>query len=155
MNEQSPDRGIDSGAYEASREDRDRTMATIHELEAALARAAGADDWHEGVIRGLVDLEDAMAIEQAELERPDSLLALIAGEHSRLFGPRIRNFKEQYIDVARQASSLRAQMETAGSDVAAADVRHRVGWIINALRHCRARQTDLVFEALTLDLGDG
>lgn len=156
MSEDRPDRAIESEAYVTSREDRDRTMTAIRFLEAALARAAGAESWHEEVIRGLVDLGEAMSIEQAELDRPDSLLALITAEHSRRFGSRTRNFKEQYADIARQATSLRSQLETAGAGaVDADDVRHRVGWIINALTHCRARQTDLVFEALTLDLGAG
>jgi hypothetical protein len=154
MSEKRPEHAVESEAYATSREDRDRTMVAIRELEAALARAAGAENWQVEVIQGLVDLEAAMDTEQAELERPDSLLALVAAEHSRRFGPRIRNFREQYGNVARQATSLRTQLETEEPDsIGADDVRHRVGWIINALTHCRARQTDLVYEALTLDLG--
>jgi hypothetical protein len=143
-----------SEAYSSSREDRDRTLAAVRDLEAALARAAGSIDWQAEVVASLVRLEEAMTIEQGELKRPDSLLALIASDHSRLFGSRIRSFKEQYDDIARQTRSLRAQIEGAGEDgITADEVRHRVGWIIAALRHCRARQTDLVFEAVTLDLG--
>lgn len=141
-------------AYATSRTDRDRTLTAIRSLEASLARAAGGESWRDHVVAALRALDSAMTSEREELKRPDSLLALIAGAHPRLFGSRIRNFNEQYDDIGRQAASLRTQIETAEEDdLDPDDIRHRAGWIVNALNHCRARQTDLVFEALTLDLG--
>lgn len=149
-----PDSADHQQAYVASREDRDRTLSAMRSLEASLARAAGREKWQDRVVSALADLETAMTAEREELKRPDSLLALIAGEHPRLFGSRIRSFVEQYDDISRQAASLRRQVETAGEDdLDPHDIRQRAGWIVNALTHCRARQTDLVFEALTLDLG--
>lgn len=141
-------------AYATSREDRDRTLSAVRSLEASLARAAGREGWHGRVMSALADLETEMTAEREELRRPDSLLAMIAGEHPRLFGSRVRSFIEQYDDIGRQAASLRGQIEAAHrEDLDPLDIRQRAGWIVNALTHCRARQTDLVFEALTLDLG--
>ena len=154
MIEHGSDITVESGAYVTSRGDRDRTMAAIRELEGALARAAGAERWQIQVLQGLLHLEEAMSTEQAELDRPDSLLALIVAENSRRFGSRVRSFRGQYADIARQADSLRDEIQASDTGtLAVQDIRQRVRWIINALTHCRARQTDLVFEALSLDLG--
>jgi hypothetical protein len=96
-----------------------------------------------------------MVGEQRELHRPDALLALIASRHPRRFGPRIRSLREQYDDIIRQVASLRRQLENAGEgDLDGEDLRHRAGWIIRALHHCRGRQADLVYDALRLDIGE-
>lgn len=154
MSERESNRVDHAEAFATSLEDRDRTLVAMRSVEQALARAAGREKWQEQVMAALRDLEAAMRSEHEELKRPDSLLALITGVHPRLFGPRIRSFNEQYDDISRQTASLRTQVETAERDDLDPDhLRHRVGWILNALNHCRARQTDLVFEALTLDLG--
>lgn len=145
-------------AHEAiitSRLERDRTLGAIHSLEASLGRAADATTWLETVQSQLELLEDSMVEEQRELHRPDALLALIASRHPRRFGPRIRGLREQYADAIRQVASLRRQLDSAGAgDLNAEDLRHRAGWIIRALHHCRGRQADLVYEALRLDLGE-
>lgn len=142
-------------AFTASRADRDRTLEAIHDLETALARAADGAAWFPDVVTSLDALEAAMDVERHELNRPDALLAMVVAEHPRRFGSRVRNLREQYDDIIRQVSSLRSQLDTGGiSPASAADLRHRAGWIIRALHHCRAQQTDLVYEALELDLGE-
>jgi hypothetical protein len=141
-------------AFSASRADRDRTLDAIHRLELALARAAAGETWLAEVVTDLEALGSVMEEERRELNRPDALLAMITAEHPRRFGPRVRNLQEQYVDLIRQVTSLRDQLAHAADDQAAADdLRQRAGWIIRALHHCRARQTDLVYEALSLDLG--
>ena len=141
--------------FEATRLDRDRTLAAVHRLETALAMAAGGADWSSEVVADLDALAAAMEEERSEFHRPDSLLSMIAEEHPRRFRSRIRNLAEQYDDVVRQVVSLRDQL--AGSDdtdTDVPDVRRRAGWLVQALHHCRARQTDLVYEALEMDLGE-
>ena len=56
-------------------------------------------------------------------------------------------------DLVRQLASLHDQLQSA-DHAEAGDLRHRAGWIIRALHHCRARQADLVFDALEMDLGE-
>jgi hypothetical protein len=117
--------------------------------------AAEGENWLGDVTADLAALKEAMADEQLELNRPDSLLALIAAEHPRRFRSRVRNLREQYDDIIRQVDLIRAQLAESGAAIPdAGDLRQRTGWIISALRHARARQTDLVFEALELDLGE-
>jgi hypothetical protein len=143
-------------AFAASRADRDRTLEAMHRLEAALGRAAEGEGWLRDVMTSLGALQLAMDEEKRELNRPDSLPAMIAAERPRRYGSRIRNLREQYGDIARQVRSLIGQLDHAEeSEVDAGDLRNRASWIVRALQDCRARQTDLVFEALALDLGDG
>ncbi len=146
--------GIHNDALAASRADRDRTLAAIHRLEASLAMAAEGSDWLAEVTTDFAALEEAMVEERRELNRPDALLALIAGEHPRRFRSRVRNLREQYDDLIRQVASLRAQLDHGDHSPDAGDLRQRAGWIIGALHHCRARQTDLVYEAIAMDLGE-
>lgn len=149
------ERAARRSAFTTSRADRDRTLEGIRDLETALARAASGATWFPQVVAGLDALEAAMDVERRELNRPDALLAMVAAEHPRRFGSRARNLREQYDDIIRQLASLRSQLEAhAISPAIVSDLRHRAGWIIRALHHCRAQQTDLVYDALELDLGE-
>ena len=142
-------------AFEISRGDRDRTLAALHRLESALAMASGTNEWIEEVVGDLLSLESAMKAERDELNRPDSLLAMIAADAPRRFGPRIRGIRDQYDDITRQVGSLIRETGPAENEVVdASDLRHRCASVIRAIHHCRARQTDLVYEALRLDLGE-
>ncbi|CAN5775094.1 hypothetical protein BH24ACT15_BH24ACT15_39310 [soil metagenome] len=142
-------------AFSATRTDRDRTLQAIHRLETALAMASPGKAWHSEVTGDLEALEAAMVEERRELNRPDALLAMITAGNPRRFGPRARNLREQYDDIIRQVASLRDQLAHADlTQTDAVDVRQRAGWITGALHHCRARQTDLVCEALNMDLGE-
>jgi hypothetical protein len=140
-------------AFEASRVDRDRTLRAIHRFENALAMAAEGAGWISAVTTDLASLEEAMVEERLELNRPDSLVAMIAAEHPRQFSTRVRNLRQQYDDIIRQVASMRDQLAN-GCALDADDLRQRASWIVRALHHCRARQTDLVYEAVEMDLGE-
>lgn len=144
----------DLEAFDAALVERDRTLIAAREVEHALSRAAGVENWVDDLKSSLDSLQDAMSEEQRELNRPGSLLTMISAERPRRFGPRVRGIREQYDDIARQLDSFRRELdEWDGSVAEIADVRHRLGWIIRALHNCRSRQADLVFEALGVDLG--
>ncbi len=149
------DPSVHQAAFVASRIDRDRTLQAIHRFETALAMAAEGANWLSEVTTDLEALEAAMTEERRELNRPDSLLAMIAAEHPRRFSSRVRNLEEQYDDIIRQSASLRDQLARGeGSPPDAGDLRQRASWLIRALHHCRARQTDIVYEAIAMDLGE-
>ncbi len=142
-------------AVAASRSERDSALVAIHELERVLGRASGGRGWLDGVAGKLDELEEAMRTEQHELNRPDALLAMVVAEHPRRFSARVRNLREQYADIIRQVESLRSEIDaTDEGAVEVGDIRQRAGWIVRALHHCRARQTDIVYDALVLDLGE-
>ena len=147
--------GAHQGPFADAQADRDRTLAAVRLLEAALARPAGGEDWVARLRSSLEVLADAMTEEQTDLERPDSLFAMISSERPRRFGPRVRGIRDQYTDISRQLESFRRELdgdELTLSDIG--DLRHRAAWIVRALSNCRDRQADLVYEAVGLDLGE-
>jgi hypothetical protein len=134
---------------EARQADQDRTLDTMHRLEAALAQAAPGREasWRESVLAALKVLEAATADEVVNAERPDSLLSDLARTQPRLRN-RARALRLQANKLCETISSLRREIEEheeAGGDFS--DVRQRLGWILTALRHQRARESDLIYEA--------
>lgn len=145
-----------AAAFELSRTDRDRTLDAVHALEEALGGAApGREaDWLKQVVVSFDSLAKALSREITESSRPDSLLSMIGRDYPRRFGSRVRQLREQYNDIQGQVTSLHAQLEAASKDpIDFSDLRQRVAWLMRALHHRRARETDLVFEAINLDLG--
>ena len=136
---------------------RDVTLAAIRRLEAAAGRAGTGreTDWLDQVVADLNVLARAVADERQEASRPDSLLSMIARDYPRRFSSRIRQIREQYEDIAQTIASLRRQLQTMRDDPAidVADLRERLSWLADAIRHRWGRETDLVYEAIRLDLG--
>lgn len=139
-------------AFDASRVDRDRTLAAIHDLETAAAHAAQPSGWLTAVQRDLEALESALTEEDRQSLEPDGLLSLIAAEDRRRFGGKVRRLREQRTDILRQVTSLRSQLGD-HTETDPLDLRHRIAWVVRALHHYRAMETDLVYDAIERDLG--
>jgi hypothetical protein len=154
MNESREEGEPPHSAFEASRVERDRTLLAIHRLESTLGAAAGGRDWPARVGRDLAAVEEAVAAEGEEARTPDSLLSLIAAENPRRFGSRVDHLRRQFDEVAARISALRKRLEAGGSAPEAEDLRCEVNEIIRTIRHHRERESDLVYEALELDLGE-
>ena len=145
--------GTFSGAQRAGlgarQADQDRTLAAMHALEAALGTAAPGrqSDWQEAVLSALAVLDEATTEEAANADRPDSLLSDIARTQPRLRN-RARGVRLQYRHLQDALAGLRQELgehSDAGSDFS--DTRQRLGWLLNSLRHQRARESDLIYEA--------
>lgn len=134
---------------DARQVDRDRTLGASHDLEAALASAAPGrqEAWRDAVLAALEDLDRATAEEQANGVQPDSLLSDISRTQPRL-RTRVRGVRTQYRQLRDGVSELRRELGLpTGSDIDFTDVRQRVAWLLAALRHQRARESDLIYEA--------
>ena len=134
---------------DARRADHDRTLEAMHRLEAALAQAApGREEiWRDEVLETLSVLEAATAEEADNARRPDSLLSDLSNNQPRLRN-RARALRLQYAKVRDTIASLRQEIEErADADVDYADLRQRLGWVLTSLRHQRARESDLIYEA--------
>ena len=135
---------------DARRADQDRTLEAMHRLEAALAEAAPGreEPWRNEVLQALSVLEAAAAKEADNARRPDSLLSDLAHNQPRLRN-RARALRLQYEKVRDTIASLRQELagreDVGGIDFA--DVRQRIGWVLTSLRHQRARESDLIYEA--------
>ncbi|MBO0727957.1 MAG: hypothetical protein J2P57_01785 [Acidimicrobiaceae bacterium] len=129
--------------------DQDRTLASMHHLEAMLGHAAPGreEKWSSQVLEALVGLDEATAEEARNAESPDSLLSDVARTQPWLRN-RVRGLRLQYRQLRAAVVSLRAELEgQGGSTVDYADVRQRLGWILTGLRHQRGRESDLIYEA--------
>jgi DNA repair ATPase RecN len=153
--------GAQRAGLDARQLDQDRTLEAVHGLEAALASAAPGREaeWRDEVLATLAALDDVTSEEQANAQRADSLLSDIARTQPRL-GHRVRGVRAQYRQLRDAISALRRELEPAGEDPPdIADVRQRVAWMLSALRHQRARESDLIYEAyyeaFQTDVGEG
>jgi hypothetical protein len=134
---------------EQRRADQDRTLLAMQQLETALGAAAPGREqaWGDDV-RSALDILGAATREEAEnAAQPDSLLSDVARTQPWLRN-RVRGLRIQYRQLQDGISSLRNEMEDpAGSVVDFADIRQRFAWLLTALRHQRARESDLIYEA--------
>lgn len=134
---------------EARQADQDRTLGAIHKLEAALAEAAPGREgsWRDAVLDALSVLEAATAEEIENAQRPDGLLSDLAHNQPRLRN-RARALRLQYVKVRDTIVALRQEVQVDENiEIDYADVRQRLGWVLTALRHQRARESDLIYEA--------
>jgi hypothetical protein len=135
-------------ALDLRQADQDRTLAAIHVLEAALSSAAPGREraWRGEVIAALRDLGEATADEERNAAEPDSLLSDIARTQPRLRN-RVRGLRAQYRQVRDTIDALQPELAREEADLDAADVRQRLAWLLGSLRHQRARESDLLYEA--------
>jgi DNA repair ATPase RecN len=129
--------------------DQDRTLDAMHQLEAALAAAAPGRKapWWRDVTAALAVLDQAATDEEANAQRADSLLSDIKRSHPRLRS-RVNGVRAQYRHLRQTLSALRKELEqTAETDTDIADIRQRLAWLLMALRHQRARESDLIYDA--------
>jgi hypothetical protein len=129
--------------------DHDRTLAAMQALEAALARPAPGREasWRKVVAGALGVLVEATSDEAENAMQPDSLLSDLASSQPRLRN-RVRSLRLQYRQLQQTVASL--ESEIAGGDQSSidfADVRHRLSVVLEGLRHQRARESDLIYEA--------
>jgi chromosome segregation ATPase len=136
-----------------SRLTRARMLGTMRALEAALAKPTPNREaaWGNFVLQALNTLEGAMLKQAEELEDEDSTLAAIARDQPRLLS-RIQQLREQYRDLVRQIHSLQEQL-SADDLPQTGEIRQRLAWIVTAIRHFQSKETDLIFEAISVDIG--
>jgi hypothetical protein len=134
-------------SLDTRRIDQDRTLAAMHELEAALEAAGPGREtaWRDKVISALAVLDESTTQESENAWRPDSLLSDIARTQPRLRN-RVRGVRTQYQQLRDRIRPLRGELEDPG-DLDVADLRERLRWVLASLRHQRARESDLIYEA--------
>ena len=141
------------------RADQDRTLEAIHGLEHALAAAAPRreTEWRDEVLAALDILEHATTEEETNAALPESLLSDIARTQPRL-RTRVRGLRVHYRQLRDGIAAIRRELQEPDAHIEVADLRQRLAWLLGALRHQRARESDLLYEAyyeaFHRDLGD-
>jgi hypothetical protein len=129
--------------------DQDRTLAAMQQLEAALGAAAPHRElaWLTEVRRALAVLAEAASEEADNAARPDSLLSDISRTQPWLRN-RARGLRIHYGQLRDAITALGSELDGQAVDpVDFTDVRQRLAWMLAGLRHQRARESDLIYEA--------
>ena len=144
-------------AVQASRVGRFDTMEALHALEEALDAPAPRRErtWLHRVLAALDLLSDMLESQAASDQDTSSLLTEIRRDDPRL-GPRVDRLRAEQGDLRIAVMSLRDQLvPDAAIPVDTADIRDRLAALARRLRAQRARESDLVYEAVDIDLGVG
>lgn len=136
-----------------SRLTRERMLDSMRALEAALAKPTPNREaaWGTFVLQALRTLEEVMLKQATELEDEDGTLAAIARDQPWLLS-RIQQLRAQFQDLVRQIHSLHEQL-SADDVPQTGEIRQRLAWILTAIRHFQSKETDLIFEAISVDIG--
>lgn len=151
--------GIDilDPAVKLSRARRFDTLEALHALEDALDAPTPRRErtWLHRVLSTL-DVLSGMLDAQAHRDQDSpSLLTEIRRDEPRL-GPRVDRLRTEQADLRIAITSLRDQLAPdAAVPVDTADIRDRLAALARRLRAQRAREADLVYEAVNIDLGAG
>lgn len=150
-------RAILDPAVESTRAGRFDTLDALHALEEALDAPTPRRErtWLHRVLAA-VDVLSATLDAQAATDREaQSLLTEISRDDPR-FAPRVDRLRAEQADLRIALTSLRDQLAPEASlPVDTADIRDRLASLARRLRAHRAREADLVYEAVNIDLGVG
>jgi hypothetical protein len=145
-------------AAQTSRSDRNSSLDALHVLEAALAEPASnrQQSWIEVVRGALETLLDALDAQAAGDNEQASLLSEIARDEPRLI-PRIDRLRRQHQALRESAQASLDELATQVDDdhIDTADIRDRVAEMARRLRLHRAQESDLIYEAVNINLGIG
>jgi hypothetical protein len=129
--------------------DQDRTLLAMQHLEQALGAAAPHREqaWLGEVCRTLTVLAGAADEEATNASQPDSLLSDIARTQPWLRN-RVRGLRIHYRQLRDGITALQQELDGNRSEkVDFTDIRQRLAWVLAGLRHQRARESDLIYEA--------
>ncbi len=145
-------------AMRSSRDDRARMLRAMSALESALAAGAVSRQvaWQRRVMAALRVLEDAMESQTKELDSGQGVLAMILEQAPRFERP-VLQLRDHYADLVRQIQTLRKQFGSTDDRDAqnVAEIRQRLSWLLTAIRHFQARESDLLQDAFQVDIGVG
>ena len=141
--------GPDSRAHARQRQDdQDATLLAMQHLETALASAAPRREqaWRADVRAALDVLARTATSEARNADLPDSLLSDIARSQPWLRN-RVRGLRLHYRQLQGTISSLLDELNEPDAPADFADLRQRLSSVLSGLRHQRARESDLIYEA--------
>jgi hemerythrin-like domain-containing protein len=139
-----------------TRREHDALLDAIHQLEAALASAAPGreQNWRHHVDETLEVVADLLSQHVSAADAPDGLLAEMDTLRPTLLH-RVRRLRQEHGDLLQHTEALRHHVAYFGDEETPnfQDIRRRATWLLNALRHHQAAETDLIFETFWTDIG--
>ncbi len=140
----------------ASRDDRARTLDSLHDVE-RLAGAAGVarpSEWRDDILSALEGLAISLQGQYERSASEEGLLMRLIEDAPRLEGA-VRALHRRQGELIERVDDLHQRLAdlTRTPDVAA--VRSEIGDMTSEIRELRAWETDIVYEAYAFDLGTG
>lgn len=136
---------------------RERMLRAMRALEDALAKAAYQREpiWRERVRTVLKTLGDVLQQQTLDLTSDVELLSDISHESPWLL-PRIDKLRDRAGQLRKELADLQEEFAAESeSDNSVKYMRLRLARFLADLRDFQAEETDLIFEAIQVDLGDG
>ena len=122
------------------------------ERDAARPAVAREDEWVEGVLGALAELEHEIADHIDITERPDGLYDEIVEAAPRL-SRSVQVLREEHPDMQAAAAALRSMLEDRRDTVSVDDARDEIAHVLGRLVKHRQHGADLLWEAYNLDTG--
>ena len=145
-------------AAQTSWTDRNVSLDALHVLEAALAEPAPSrhPQWTNRVRVGLEALQNALDAQASGDNEASSLLSEIVVDEPRLL-PRIERLRRQHSELRDRTQTILDELDaqTDHDHLDVADIRDRIAELARRLRHHRAQEADLIYEAVNINLGAG
>jgi chromosome segregation ATPase len=159
MHESETSAGTDQQANLAmSRADRERSLDALHLLELHAERGGRGreHEWLAGVRAALTTLERALGQQQRNAAPDVSLLSTIERDQSQL-QRRVQELRQRYRVIHDEVDALSEQLDATDKTdtIDVTHIRQNLERLANELRYQRARETDIVYEAYSVDLGEG
>jgi hypothetical protein len=145
------------GVLRTAKTDRTASLDALHALELDAGRAGPGRqaEWVSRVRGALEGLRLALSRQSENSLAAESVLSAIEREQPRL-RPKIHQLRRRYRAIADAIDHLDQELRSIPPDaIDIADIRQTVDLLATELRYQRTRESDLVYEAFSLDLGEG
>lgn len=145
-----------SGLVDSSRSDRSRSLDAIHYLE-KIASSPGTgrlDEWRTELSDALGRLASQFRNQYATSAGEDSLLGSVVAEAPHL-ASRVETLRNRQLRLLERIEGLSGYLADSSRPVDVAGLRGEVRDLVNEAQALRTEESDLVYEALYVDLGVG
>lgn len=149
-------RSPNSEAVQGSRHDRAQSLDAMHEVERlASSPAPGRPDaWRDDLLVALEELGASIHEQRATSGSEGSLLSELMAEAPRLASS-VEEVLQREQAVAERIDSLSRLLADFTRPIEVDEIREELAHITREIRDIRAWETDLVYEAYSVDLGVG
>jgi uncharacterized protein YhaN len=145
-------------SVDTSRADRGRSLDALHALELHAGRAAPGREreWLREIRDAVNTLERALGIQEQNSVPDEGVLSAIERDEPRL-RRRVQELRQRYREIQDDLAALHRQLAIVDTTdmIDVADIRQMLERLANELRYQRARETDIVYEAYAVDIGEG
>lgn len=142
--------------FEASQSDRARSLDALHDVEWAASEPGPGRpyEWRDDLLPRLDELAARLHEQFDASESEHGLLHDVAVDAPRLSNA-VQELQKRQQALVQRVDDLRLELSDLSRTFDVAMLRHALAGVTAEVRELRAWETDLVYEAYTVDLGVG